>query len=205
MQVVEGGDGGREVTLGMIQLLNVPRNLLDLCRKRNKRECLVKRQKRRKQAQNWKRKMRDKVNKLLMGQWDKNKQSKNDTPTGLRNNCSYMPLRGGSGGQSSLLTHPSVLSLTLTHIHWHKTQRFMQHTQTHGRCISLTLTNSPHCPPFKKGGYRFAIMTDKCDFFKVKQKICAWPQIQLRGKLEFLLQLKFGHTIVPLCSVYRQK
>lgn len=77
--------------------------------------------------------------------------------------------------------------------------------QTHGRCISLTLTKSPHCPPFKKGGYRFAIMTDKCEFFKVKQKICAWPQIQLRGKLVFLLQLKFGHTIVPLCSVYRQK
>lgn len=30
MQVVEGGDGRREVALGMIQLLDVPRDLFDL-------------------------------------------------------------------------------------------------------------------------------------------------------------------------------
>lgn len=41
MQVVEGGDGCSEVALGMVQLLYVPRNLLDLCRKRNESDRFV--------------------------------------------------------------------------------------------------------------------------------------------------------------------
>lgn len=48
MQVVEGGDGSSEVALSMVQLFYIPRNLLDLRRKRNKVEGLVKKQTQRK-------------------------------------------------------------------------------------------------------------------------------------------------------------
>lgn len=30
MQVIEGGDGGGQVALGVVQLLNIPRDLFDL-------------------------------------------------------------------------------------------------------------------------------------------------------------------------------
>lgn len=122
MQVVEGGDGCSEVALGMVQLLYVPRNLLDLCRERNRSDI----------------------------RWERKKQEegkKSDGPRGRTHPLVWDIIVPTCFWREGLLDNPlpsflfsptitAFLWLSLTHTH-------TCNRQTHGRCITTTLNNLP--------------------------------------------------------------